>query len=364
MAVSAVSSKLVRSMAAAEGFGFREVLTGFKWHGTAMAAAQAAGERVLFSFEEAIGFACGDVVRDKDGVGAAAVFAEMAQHLARTRGLSVAGRLREIYAKYGHFVSANGYVIVDDPSKSAAIFARLRAGGSFVGRLPLPGGRGLAVTGIRDLTATPACPRGWDSAAPGGAPTLPVSSSGNMVTLTFANGAEVTLRTSEWRRGGEVGKQRAALDGRLSYHPVPLAPYYPLRPPPRAAPSPSSSGTASWRGPTTPQPRARWRRWSLPWSTSGSAPRSTASSALRASRRRPPRRELQAALLTRARRSVTACGGDLRAGVRTHAGNERSATPVPAGSSAFCVCMVGRAIVNASRASAAGGAGAVGNDSW
>jgi phosphomannomutase len=198
MAVSAVSSKLVRAIAAAEGFGFKEVLTGFKWHGTAMAAAQAAGERVLFSFEEAIGFACGDVVRDKDGVGAAAVFAEMAQHLARTRGVSVVARLGEIYARYGHYVSANGYVIVDDPSKSAAIFARLRAGGSFVGRLPLPGGRGLAVTGIRDLTATPGCPRGWDSGAPGGLPSLPVSSSGNMVTLTFANRAEVTLRTSEW----------------------------------------------------------------------------------------------------------------------------------------------------------------------
>lgn len=29
-----------------EGFGFREVLTGFKWHGNAMAEAEARGEKV------------------------------------------------------------------------------------------------------------------------------------------------------------------------------------------------------------------------------------------------------------------------------------------------------------------------------
>jgi phosphomannomutase len=32
---------------------------------------------VLFSYEESIGFCCGDVVFDKDGVIGAAVFAEM-----------------------------------------------------------------------------------------------------------------------------------------------------------------------------------------------------------------------------------------------------------------------------------------------
>ncbi len=42
---------------------------------------QAEGYNVLFSFEEAIGFAVGDRVVDKDGVSAAVVLAELSLHL-------------------------------------------------------------------------------------------------------------------------------------------------------------------------------------------------------------------------------------------------------------------------------------------
>jgi phosphomannomutase len=38
--------------------------------------------QVVLAFEESIGFCCGDIVNDKDGVSAAAVFAEMAGQLA------------------------------------------------------------------------------------------------------------------------------------------------------------------------------------------------------------------------------------------------------------------------------------------
>lgn len=38
--------------------------------------------QVVLAFEESIGFCCGDLVNDKDGVCAAAVFAEMAGQLA------------------------------------------------------------------------------------------------------------------------------------------------------------------------------------------------------------------------------------------------------------------------------------------
>jgi phosphomannomutase len=99
-----------------------------------MADAHARGEKVLFSFEEAIGFCCGSVVRDKDGVCAAAVFAEMAQALGR-RGVLVAEHLDSLYARYGHFVTANFYVFVDAPDKMAVIFERLRNEGHYWGRL-------------------------------------------------------------------------------------------------------------------------------------------------------------------------------------------------------------------------------------
>lgn len=220
MAVSAVSSQLVAAMAAAEGFGYRPCLTGFKWMGNAMAEFEGRGERTLFSYEEAIGFACGDVVRDKDGVTAAAVFAEMAQAYAR-RGGTVLGRLAEIYAKYGCHVSNNGYLTVPDPAVSSAIFARLRNGGCYWARVPPAdgappsAGQGYAVVGVRDLTATPGAPRGWDSSAPDGLPTLPVSSSGNMLTFTFrgAATATVTLRTSGTEVGGQPGERGGEGEG-------------------------------------------------------------------------------------------------------------------------------------------------------
>ena len=41
--------------------------------------------QILFSYEEAIGFCIGNIVRDKDGVSAAAVFGEMSHHLYSTR---------------------------------------------------------------------------------------------------------------------------------------------------------------------------------------------------------------------------------------------------------------------------------------
>lgn len=47
-----------------------------KWLGNRAVQLRAAGKQVLFAYEEAIGFCIGDLVKDKDGVTAAAVFAE------------------------------------------------------------------------------------------------------------------------------------------------------------------------------------------------------------------------------------------------------------------------------------------------
>jgi phosphomannomutase len=188
MFASTVSSRMIGAMAAAEGFNFQETLTGFKFMGNAMAAHEAAGHDCLFAFEEAIGFCCGSVVRDKDGIAAAAVFAEMANELHRREGLTVAAHLERLYARYGHFVSNNYYVFIDDPAKTTAIFARLRNGGRYWHRL---GDSDIVITGIRDLTAP-----GYDSGAPDRRPRLPVSRGTQMLTFTFSNGVSATLRTS------------------------------------------------------------------------------------------------------------------------------------------------------------------------
>jgi phosphomannomutase len=185
MVASTVSSKLIQSMAKVEGFSFRETLTGFKYMGNAMAEIEAAGETCLFAFEEAIGFSCGTVVRDKDGVSAAAVFAEMANTHA-INGKTCGKRLGELYEKYGFHATNNGYVFVDSPIKTEAIFARLRNEGHYWAQVG-----DLRITNIRDLTGI-----GLDTSTVDFRPSLPTSRSTHMITYSLSNGVIATLRTS------------------------------------------------------------------------------------------------------------------------------------------------------------------------
>jgi phosphoglucomutase len=67
-----VSSKMLLAMARVEGFEVKQTLTGFKWLGNWSSRYQQSGYCVPFAFEEAIGFALGEQIRDKDGVTAAA----------------------------------------------------------------------------------------------------------------------------------------------------------------------------------------------------------------------------------------------------------------------------------------------------
>jgi phosphomannomutase len=69
VATTIVSSTLLPKIAAKAGARSRETLTGFKW--IARAADGEPGARFVFGYEEALGYQVGQVVRDKDGIGAA-----------------------------------------------------------------------------------------------------------------------------------------------------------------------------------------------------------------------------------------------------------------------------------------------------
>lgn len=83
------------------------------------------GKKVLFAFEEAIGFMCGTTVLDKDGIGAAAHLATMATYL-HHHNLTLTQQLEEIYNEYGYHISSNSYFICHEPETIKAIFERLR----------------------------------------------------------------------------------------------------------------------------------------------------------------------------------------------------------------------------------------------
>ena len=95
VATTVVSSTLLASVAASYGVECAETLTRFKW------LAQAArGRSLTLAYEEALGYCVGDLVHDKDGIGAAVVVAELAGVLA-SEGSSIPDRLDEIARAHG-----------------------------------------------------------------------------------------------------------------------------------------------------------------------------------------------------------------------------------------------------------------------
>jgi phosphomannomutase len=110
-------------MAADLGAHYEEVLTGFKWIANrAMEVKKEKGWRFVFGFEEALGYTVGELVRDKDGISAAVVFAELTAVL-RSQGKTVLSHLESLYRRYGLFVSSQ----VNITRKGAEGIAELRA---------------------------------------------------------------------------------------------------------------------------------------------------------------------------------------------------------------------------------------------
>ena len=101
-------------MAADAGVAYAETLTGFKWIAR---AADGRPERLLFGYEEALGYAVCDAVRDKDGISAAALAVLLAGKL-HAEGSSLLGRLDELHCRHG--VHATGQVTVRFPPTEAA----------------------------------------------------------------------------------------------------------------------------------------------------------------------------------------------------------------------------------------------------
>jgi phosphomannomutase len=119
-ATTIVSSTMLAAMAATHGVNFAETLTGFKW-------ISRAAPDLVFGYEEALGYAVApNLVRDKDGVSAALLVAEMAATL-KLEGSSLSQRLIELAAEYGLYATTQLSWRVDDPRQIDAAMARVRA---------------------------------------------------------------------------------------------------------------------------------------------------------------------------------------------------------------------------------------------
>jgi len=102
---SVVSSPMLGKVAEARGATWVTTLTGFKWIWNAALDLREAGHEFVMGYEEALGYSVGPVVRDKDGISTAMVFADMAA-AAKASGQTVQDRLAALYAEVGVWASA------------------------------------------------------------------------------------------------------------------------------------------------------------------------------------------------------------------------------------------------------------------
>ena len=118
-----VSSSLVGRMAEAAGVRYEESFTGFKW--IADVARRRPDSRLVFAYEQALGYLVGGRPLDKDGIGAALVMAEITR-LARLDGVTIEDRLADIARRFGRYQTAETSVPMT-PEEGRAAVARLEA---------------------------------------------------------------------------------------------------------------------------------------------------------------------------------------------------------------------------------------------
>ena len=121
VASSIVSSPILQRIAAIRGAHHEVTLTGFKWIVNAGLTLEAEGKgKIAFGYEEALGYAIGGTVRDKDGISAALVFTDLLaeEHAA---GRTVLDRLVDIWKETNLWVSAHHSIVTDQKAIEMAI---------------------------------------------------------------------------------------------------------------------------------------------------------------------------------------------------------------------------------------------------
>jgi len=203
-----VSSTQLGEIARALGALYDERLTGFKWIANRALEREAKeGATFVFGYEEALGYTVGTVARDKDGIGSALVFADLASWCA-SRGTTAFGYLEEIQREHGLFV-ARQHNLTFKGAEGAATIRGIMDG---FRRQPPSRVGDFAVKAAKDYQA--------------GVPGFPPS---NVIAYELDGGSRVTLRPSgtepkikyyfelreQVRAGEPMAEARARALGRL-----------------------------------------------------------------------------------------------------------------------------------------------------
>lgn len=126
VANSIVSSARLGRIAEAFDARHEVTLTGFKWLWRAGRELVAEGWDWVMGYEEALGYSLGTAVRDKDGINAAAVMADLVADLA-ARGRSLSDLLAELDDTYGRWANVQASVRRTGPDGAAEILSAVDA---------------------------------------------------------------------------------------------------------------------------------------------------------------------------------------------------------------------------------------------
>ncbi|QBJ95408.1 phospho-sugar mutase [Rhodococcus sp. ABRD24] len=120
VATTIVSSTLLGKIADARGFRSARTLTGFKW-------LVRAGDGLVYAYEEAVGHCADpDVVRDKDGISAAVLVADLAAELA-SENRTLLDTLDDLAVEFGVHATGQVSLRVEDLADITRIMNRVRA---------------------------------------------------------------------------------------------------------------------------------------------------------------------------------------------------------------------------------------------
>lgn len=192
---SVVSSPMVSSIAEAHGAESIRTLTGFKWMlNAALELEREHGWRFAFAYEEALGYCVRGPVRDKDGISAGLLFADLVAD-ARKLGRSVDDLLEALYTAHGLWVSSLATVLFPRLAETAEKMRLLR-------QAPPRSVAGHQVLGVTDYSVN-ADSRPWYLGA------------ADVVELVFGDAARVLVRPS-----GTEPKLKIYADLRRDYEPA------------------------------------------------------------------------------------------------------------------------------------------------
>ena len=182
---SIVSTDLVTKIAESYGATMFNVLTGFKFIAEKIQEFEEKHNHTyMMGFEESFGYLIKPFVRDKDAIQAVLVVAELAAYY-RSRGLTLADGIEEIYKEYGYYAEKTISVTlsgVDGAEQIKAIMAKFRENGpkEF---------NATAVSIIEDFKAQ------TSTAADGTVTTLTTPPS-DVLKYTLADGSWIAVRPS------------------------------------------------------------------------------------------------------------------------------------------------------------------------